>query len=172
MYYFAIVWYVELTSTSKSTYVKHTIRAAIHNPRQPLTTKMNTVGLSAFLDRHKLEGLGLFAGRNYKAGEVVEHMDARRQRKMSPSEWEAFYEARGVPHDAIIGRYTDVTSVRLPGWYRLNHSLVSANLDRPEMRNGVVMWVALRNIKVGEELLFNYGHAPRFVDDVAGVAVE
>jgi SET domain-containing protein len=107
-------------------------------------------------------GKGLFASEPIAKGDVVVRMNKRKLKRMAESTWQRYHEQHKLPHDGAVydrqlqQRVSDWPNLKaMPRWYRLNHSS-SPNLEM-EYRDGNVQWVALRRIRQGAELTFDYG---------------
>ena len=107
-------------------------------------------------------GDGLFAKEPIEEDEEVIGMKVGKIERFSEPQWERHHVAKGLPHDAAIlvehignKRITDWSNRRYtPRWYKLNHSK-NPNLKMMYRKRRIV-WVATRDIAVGEELTFFY----------------
>ncbi len=110
-------------------------------------------------------GRGLFAKRSISIGEEVVGMKVGKISRFTKKQWEQFYPEKNLPHDAAIlvhqagNKYvTDWTGGNPPRWYRLNHAK-HPNLEMKYLKKRVV-WVAIKNIPINQELTFDYGEVP------------
>ena len=111
------------------------------------------------------KGLGLFTRKNINPGTVVARM--RHTKTIRPAQWLHYHRTRRLPHDAAIHKprsplmYYDATftsMLRVPRWYRLNHSR-NPN-TQPKEVNGGIVWVTTRRVLQNEELTFKYDRVP------------
>ena len=115
---------------------------------------------------------GLFAKENIKLDEIVIKMNADKIVRYTEDEWKDKYEKskKKIPHDGAIyssrvkAWVSDWASNRTPRWYRLNHSnkpnLIALWKGSPKedaKKKGTLVWRALRKIKAGEQVKFDYG---------------
>lgn len=119
-------------------------------------------------------GLGLFSGQRLEFGREIVHQSLSVEvRKCPDSDMERIkgeVRSLGHPDDSIIWvecgsaaqfAYHDreVFEDTCPHWYRMNHS-ESPNV-RMKLVSGRVTFVALRDIELDEELLWDYGGVPK-----------
>ena len=109
-------------------------------------------------------GKGLFATKHFDRNEEVVGMDGDVIRDVSDKELAVLpddsyiylqAQCRMVSDYGMNGRNCDEQGV--PLWYFMNHSRDSKNVEcRWLEEENRVAWFALRNIKTGREILFNY----------------
>ena len=112
-------------------------------------------------------GRGLFANANIMMGEEI----GRMIRPMRLGRCRDI-EIEGYAHDTTVtlGKVAwwdaecpkrDAQLAAYPVWYAMNH-LVNCNVrGRSKIKVGGPVWVALRFIRTGEELTYNYGIVPQ-----------
>ena len=112
-------------------------------------------------------GLGLFAKKAITEGTIVVKMNKDKETRMSETAWQRYWRENNRLHDSAVFvnsigksglRVTDWLSGPTPRWYRLNHSF-NPNTEM-KYRKGRVVWIATKNIAVGEEITFDYGEVP------------
>lgn len=117
-------------------------------------------------------GRGLFAGINFKPGDIVVNMD--KPQVLSIEAWEERRTNTDLPHDAVIEN--PMTSLvhadgafepnkEPPLWYFMNHK--KKGNTKPIIANPhdgcneqEVVWAAIREIRWGEELTYSYANVP------------
>ena len=110
-------------------------------------------------------GKGLFSRAHIARGEVVVQMDTlktklvRRKQdfgvRIPPDGFLAIRGGRCLISDYNMGLEHSCDVNGIPLWYYMNHSQYKANVE-PRLLQGVILWIALRDIQPDEELLFNY----------------
>ena len=132
----------------------------------PLRIKKTKIG------RVRLQGRmqkGLFANETIATGDFVARMDPKKVKILS----RRTYKRRLAESPELQGDFaievqgnkhaTDWHTHTAPRWYRLNHSALRPNVEFEwvgKKRGGYIAWRAIKNIRKGAELKFDYGAAP------------
>jgi SET domain-containing protein len=111
---------------------------------------------------------GLFADEDIDVDDFVARMNPEKIRILSRRAYKArLKENPKLDKDFAIevqgNKYATDWNVRVPKWYRMNHSATSPNVEYEwvgKKKDGYIAWRAIKRIRKNAEIRFDYGDAP------------
>jgi histone-lysine N-methyltransferase SETD8 len=154
-----------IDSIDKGRKKKKSMKGADSNRRKKRRAAVGSAAASPKLEKFATvdgRGVGVRTLCTIARGECVVSYEGERITKTEAEHREDSYEKRG-DQDCYLFFFTggviDATDSEHISRF-VNHSRVSANLQ-PRLKNGAIVFIAKRDIEVGEELLFDYGDRRR-----------
>ena len=115
--------------------------------------------IKSYIEKSNIEGLGLFAGQDIKEGDIIWYLDPTVDQIFSDDDFKDLCRA---PHPEQAERFKNWAYKRGDDYILCADNTKFANhSDTPNCKSLGQYDVALRDIKDGEELTYDY----RFIDD-------